>query len=69
MNWLSDIKTAVQTKTGLAGLAYALLSPMQSLLKSDSADAISGVLKSFNLRDLLLGAAIVFGRAAIAKKK
>ena len=67
MNLWNDIKAALGTKTGWAGLAYAALAPLQAGLKSDSADAIGAALKAFTIRDLVIGAAIVFGRAAIAK--
>ena len=67
MNLWNDIKAALGTKIGLAGIAYALQGPAMSLLKSDSADAISTAMKSFTLRDLITGAAIVFARAAISK--
>jgi hypothetical protein len=68
MNWITDSLNALKTKTGLAGLLYAAQGPINHFLSgSASVDAVGNLLKSFTLRDILTGAAIVWARAAIAK--
>lgn len=67
MNWINDTLAALKTKTGVAGLLYALQAPLMSLFQNKDAISLNGLTSALNLRDLITGAAIVWARSAIQK--